>query len=71
LVAPAPSELLQHLFLQLLDLAANVVDPVERPAEPLGFFHDLIDLGQNVSKLGVKFDERPCALVAGFAWLRR
>src|SRR5262245_62250638 len=61
----AASELLQHLFLNLLDFVSYRADAIQGAPQPFSFFDDLIDFIENVAKFGVELDQRPRPFVAG------
>ena len=50
-------EFLQHLLLDLLDLSFDDTDLFHGAAKPLGLGHDLVHLGEYVSKLGMNLNE--------------
>src|SRR5262245_39845527 len=61
----AASELLQHLFLDLLDFVSYRANAIQGAPQPFSLRDYLIDLIENVTKFGVEFDQRPRTFVAG------
>src|SRR5262249_53485041 len=61
----AASELLQHLFLDLLDFVSYRADAIQGTPQAFSFLDDLIDFVENVTKFGVELDQRPRPFVAG------
>src|SRR5262249_47626500 len=61
----AASELLQHLFLDLLDFVSYRANAIQGPPQSFSLLDDLIDFIENVTKFRVEFDQRPRPFVAG------
>jgi len=60
----AALKVLQHFFLNLLDLVFHGTDAIQGTAKSLSFLNDLIDFGQDVAQLGMEFDQRSSPFVA-------